>query len=91
MYFYILDGGTRVETDLGVTNNGDPINYTVSSLNVSGATSLQVGFEFSENGGGAGYDISEFTVIEGVAETSVEFSSTSDSVLEGAGTYDLYF
>lgn len=63
-YFYILDGGARVETIIGVTNSGDPVNYTVNNLDVSGNTSIQVGFEFSENGSGDGYSISSFTVSE---------------------------
>ncbi|MFY7669583.1 choice-of-anchor J domain-containing protein [Tenacibaculum sp. MEBiC06402] len=63
-YFYILDGGSRVETVIGVTNSGDPVNYTVNNLDVSGNTSIQVGFEFSENGSGDGYSVSSFTVTE---------------------------
>ncbi|WP_435412945.1 lamin tail domain-containing protein [Psychroserpens mesophilus] len=89
-YFYILDGGTRVETAFA-SSNGDPVNYSVLSLDVSGATTLEVGFEFSENGGGQGYSVSEFLVVEGTADTSVQFTSTSDSVIENAGTYDLTF
>ncbi|MEY8847895.1 lamin tail domain-containing protein [Psychroserpens sp. XS_ASV72] len=89
-YFYILDGGSRVETPVSSTN-GDPVNYSVLSLDVSGATSLEVGFEFSENGGGDGYNVSEFLVVEGSADTSVQFTSTSDTVIENAGTYDLTF
>ncbi|WP_198658893.1 T9SS type A sorting domain-containing protein [Winogradskyella tangerina] len=91
-YFYILDGGSRVETVIGVTNNGDPINYSIMGLDVSGATTLEVGFEFSENGSGDGYDVSEFTVTDtggGGATTSVQFTSTSASVLESVGTVDL--
>ena len=61
-YFYILDGGSRVETSIGVTNNGDPVNYNVTALDVSGASTLIIGFEFDENGSGDGYDIAEFKV-----------------------------
>jgi hypothetical protein len=89
-YFYILDGGARVETAVTSTN-GDPVNYSILGLNVSGATSLEVGFEFSENGGGQGYYVSEFLVIEGSSDTSVQFSSTSAIVFEDAGTFDLTF
>ena len=89
-YFYILDGGTRVETPVA-SNDGDPVNYSITGLDVSGATSLEVGFEFSENGGGQGYSVSEFLVVEGSADTSVQFTSTADTVFENAGTYDLTF
>ncbi len=65
-YFYILDGGSRVETVIGETNNGDPVNYSVTGLDVSGANTLVVGFEFSENGGGDGYTTSSFQVINAV-------------------------
>ena len=51
-YFYILDGGSRVETV--ITDFSSDLIYSVSSLDVSGATSLVVGFEFFENGGGDG-------------------------------------
>ncbi|NRA94302.1 MAG: lamin tail domain-containing protein, partial [Psychroserpens sp.] len=67
-YFYILDGGSRVETDVD-SSNGQPVNYSVLSLDVSGATSLEVGFEFFENGSGDGYDIANFMVVEGSADT----------------------
>jgi len=63
IYFYILDGGTRVETSIGATNNGDPLDYSIIGLDVSTANSLIVGFEFSENGGGDGYTTSSFQVI----------------------------
>ncbi|WP_425077417.1 lamin tail domain-containing protein [Psychroserpens sp. S379A] len=89
-YFYIIDGGTRVETPVS-SSNGDPVNYSLTGINVSGATDLEVGYEFSENGGGDGYSISEFIVVEGSTTTSVQFASTSDVVFEDAGTYDLTF
>ncbi|WP_456439425.1 lamin tail domain-containing protein [Psychroserpens sp.] len=90
IYFYSIDGAPRVETSVTSTN-GDPVNYALTGINVSGATDLEVGFEFSENGSNDGYSVSEFLVIEGATNTSVQFASTSDSVLEGAGTYDLTF
>ncbi len=48
-YFYILDGGTRVETAYIPSADGDNVNYTILSLDVSGATTLAVGFEFEEH------------------------------------------
>ncbi|WP_179004909.1 Calx-beta domain-containing protein [Winogradskyella forsetii] len=87
-YFYILDGGSRVETPI-FSSDGDPVNYSIIGLDVSGATNLEVGFEFSENGGGQGYSVSEFMVNEGASETSVQFSTTSTTVSEDVGTYDL--
>ncbi|MEN8900502.1 MAG: hypothetical protein ABF247_04305, partial [Nonlabens sp.] len=74
-YFYILDNGSRVETVIGATSNGDAVNYSVSNLDVSGNSLLVVGFEFSENGGGDGYDISQFKV------TSASSSGNSAPVI----------
>ena len=90
IYFYSIDGAPRVETAVTSTNGG-PVNYALTGINVSGATDLEVGFEFSENGSNDGYSVSEFLVIEGATNTSVQFASTSDSVMEGDGTYDLTF
>lgn len=93
-YFYILDGGARVETVIGVSDNGDPVNYAVAALDVSFATSLEVGFEFSENGGGDGYAVSEFVVVnagDANPDTSVQFTTTSSTVIEDDGTFDLTF
>lgn len=97
-YFYILDGGSRVETSVGASNNGDAVNYSVLGLDVSSASTLVVGFEFSENGGGDGYDISEFTVniassnpapvITNITATPTMPSST-DAVLISADITDL--
>ncbi|MEE4001316.1 lamin tail domain-containing protein [Tenacibaculum sp. FZY0031] len=77
-YFYILDGGTRVETEVSPTTNGDPVNYSIINLDVSGSSTLQVGFEFSENGSGDGYSISSFTVSE-TSDPSVGFDNASSS------------
>ncbi|MBV7268921.1 lamin tail domain-containing protein [Winogradskyella luteola] len=59
-YFYILDGGSRVETVM--SDFSSDLIYSVSSLDVSGATSLVVGFEFDENGSGDGYTTTSFKV-----------------------------
>ena len=90
-YFYILDGGSRVDAANISSSNGDPVNYSITDLDVSGASDLQVGFEFSENGGGDGYKVSEFIVAEGSTDTAVQLTSTSTSVFEDAGTFDLTF
>ncbi|WCO01149.1 lamin tail domain-containing protein [Psychroserpens ponticola] len=90
-YFYIIDGGSRVDAANISSSNGDPVNYSIIGLDVSGASTLEVGFEFFENGGGDGYDVSEFLVIEGATNTSVQLTSTSASVFEDVGTIDLTF
>ncbi|MHB0754276.1 lamin tail domain-containing protein [Polaribacter sp. M15] len=88
-YFYILDGGSRVETPIGETNNGDPVSYSISGLDVSGANSLVVGFEFSENGAGDGYSTSSFTVSEsgGTPSPTVSFDSASSAETETDATF----
>lgn len=58
-WYYLLDG-TR--TDIGglVTSDGDlSINETVD---ITGASTLQVGFDFEINGGGDGFDVSSVSV-----------------------------
>ncbi|MGB2087456.1 MAG: beta strand repeat-containing protein, partial [Psychroflexus salarius] len=87
-YFYILDGGSRVSTNVGASNNGDAVNYSVTNLDVSSNSTLVVGFEFSENGAGDGYETSSFTVTGTLAtsDTQVQFDSASTSVNEDAGT-----
>ena len=92
-YFYILDGGIRIETEVGVTTNGDPLNYTISALDVSSHNTLTVGFEFSENGNGEGYTTTQYivTVPAATSNTLVEFTNSSSSIAEGVGTIDLTF
>lgn len=80
-YFYILDGGSRVTTSIGVTNDGDPVNYNITNLDVSGASTLVVGFEFSENGVGAGYATTSFTVTD-VSSPTVGFDNTTSTEME---------
>ncbi|WP_397447339.1 lamin tail domain-containing protein [Polaribacter sp. R77954] len=88
-YFYILDGGSRVETPIGETNNGDPVSYSISGLDVSGVNSLVVGFEFSENGAGDGYSTSSFTVSEsgGTPSPTITFDSASSAETETDATF----
>ncbi|QTY26263.1 Calx-beta domain-containing protein [Flavobacterium sp. CS20] len=90
-YFYILDGGARVNTNIGATITSDAVNYNVLNLDVSATSTLVVGFEFNENGGGDGYETSSFTVTGTplTSDTQVNFASASTSVLENAGSVDL--
>ncbi len=69
-YFYILDGGSRVSSGNISSANGDDVNYTVTGLDVSGATSLVVGFEFDENGSGDGYTTTSFQVVNAACSVS---------------------
>lgn len=81
-YFYILDGGSRVETANITSNNGDPLNYSIT-VDVSGANSIVVGFEFDENGGGDGYTTSSFTVSETpVATPGITLGAVSGNTSE---------
>ncbi|WP_299617197.1 lamin tail domain-containing protein [uncultured Tenacibaculum sp.] len=84
-YFYILDGGTRVDTTIGATNNGDPVNYSINNLDVSGNNSIQVGFEFSENGSGDGYSISSFSV-SNASNQAINFNNSTSSINETDAT-----
>lgn len=63
-YFYILDGGTPVETDIPLSGDtsGTAVNFSITGLDVSAANTLVVGFSFNCNGSGDGYSISEFKV-----------------------------
>ena len=58
-FYYALDGAAEVPT---TTTSGAPPNYSVSSLDVSSANSIVVGFNFNINGAGDGWAISSFTV-----------------------------
>ncbi|WP_334055685.1 lamin tail domain-containing protein [Polaribacter sp. P097] len=85
-YFYILDGGSRVETANISSSNGDNVNYTIT-VDVSGVNSIVVGFEFDENGGGDGYTTSSFTVSESAAATpGVSLSAVSGNTNEDGST-----
>ncbi|WGH75406.1 lamin tail domain-containing protein [Tenacibaculum tangerinum] len=86
-YFYILDGGTRVETTVESTVNGDPVNYNIYNLDVATNNTIQVGFEFNENGDGNGYSIASFTVSE-TANPSVGFDAASSSENETNTTFN---
>ncbi|MCD9586085.1 lamin tail domain-containing protein [Tenacibaculum maritimum] len=86
-YFYILDNGTRVETVIGATSNGDAVNYAVNNLDVSGSNTIQVGFEFSENGSGDGYTVNSFTVTASSSPV-VSFDAASSSQNETNATFN---
>lgn len=87
-YFYILDGGSRVESSNISSSNGVSVNYTITNLDVSGATTLVVGFEFSENGAGDGYETSSFTVtsIGGSATPGITLNPVSGNTNESGTT-----
>lgn len=87
VYFYILDGGSRIETDMGATSSGDALNYSINNLDVSGASSLIVGFEFSENGGSQGYTTSSFTVSESIVTPTITFDSATSTETETDATF----
>lgn len=79
-YFYILDGGSRVETNVS-SSNGNPVNYSIVGLDVSSVSTLEVGFEFSENGSNQGYDVSEFIVTAGCAAPTTQASAYNTTSL----------
>jgi len=81
-YFYILDGGARVETANINSNNGDALDYNIPNLDVSSASSLVVGFEFDENGGNDGYETSSFIVTAASNQPNLLVSETNISELE---------
>lgn len=64
-WFYSLDGGAAVTADLP---SGD-FDQTFSNVDVSGGSSLVVGFNFNHNGGSDGFSISSVSV-EAVPEPS---------------------
>ena len=62
-YFYIIDGvETTVDVPLTGDSAGDPVNLASGTLDVTSASTLQVGFRFNVNGAGDGYDICSFIV-----------------------------
>lgn len=64
-YFYSLDGGAEVTTDIPIANSepaGTAVSYKLPDVDVSGASNLVVGFRFNVNGGGDGYEISSYVV-----------------------------
>lgn len=84
-YFYILDNGSRIGTGDISSNNDDPINYNINNLDVSGASSLIVGFEFFENGANQGYSTSSFSVTNSSpisAVPTVTFDTAASSETE---------
>lgn len=91
-YFYILDGGARISTGDISSNDGDALNYNINSLDVSGATTLIVGFEFTENGGDQGYSTSSFTVSDtspSPTGPTVTFDTATSSETETDATFNV--
>lgn len=58
-WFYSIDAGSQVNQLF--TNDGS-LDHTFSNVDVSGASSLVVGFSFNVNGAGDGVDVSSLTV-----------------------------
>lgn len=89
-YFYILDGGTPVEFDIALSGDtaGTAVNYSVTNLDVSSASSLVVGFAFNCDGAGDGYSISSFIVtsVGGPATPGITLSAVSGNTIESGTT-----
>ncbi|MDP5105783.1 MAG: hypothetical protein NWQ31_06395, partial [Polaribacter sp.] len=91
-YFYILDGGSRISTGNISTSDGDALNYNITSLDVSGASTLIVGFEFTENGGDQGYSTSSFTVSDASPSPTgptITFDGATSSETETDATFNV--
>ena len=88
-YFYVLDGGVAVITDVSIGNEGPgaPVNYSIMGLDVSGVSSLQVGFRFQVNGAGDGYLISSFEVSSPLLPIVI----SSFEVINQAATIKIHF
>ncbi len=63
-YFHTLDGGAEQVTDVPLSGDtaGTPLDYSVTSLDVTSAGALTVGFNFNVNDGNDGYEIISFVV-----------------------------
>jgi len=62
-FFYNLDGGGEVVFGIGVEDaSATNVAAVVSSLDVSGASSLVVGFAFNHNGSSDSFDVGGLTV-----------------------------
>ncbi|TXD54279.1 MULTISPECIES: T9SS type A sorting domain-containing protein [unclassified Polaribacter] len=70
-YYYILDGGIPIETNIILTEDtdGTSVNYSITNLDVSVASTLIVGFAFNCSGGTTGYSISSFKVTDSSPST----------------------
>lgn len=90
-YYYILDDGPAVETAIILSGDtdGTPVNYAISNLDVSSATSLIVGFSFNCNGANDGYAISSFTVTETSSlPTTITWEGSDSSDWATASNWD---
>ena len=88
-YFYTLDGGTDVTTDISLSADtaGTAVNWAITSLDVSGVDFITVGFNFQVNGSGDGYEISEISVDDMPAPgVTVTLGGGSLDVEEGGAT-----
>ncbi|MGK0413615.1 MAG: hypothetical protein ACJA1B_001823, partial [Polaribacter sp.] len=90
-YYYILDDGSPVETAIVLSGDtdGTPVNYAITNLDVSSATSLVVGFSFNCNGANDGYAISSFTVTETSSlPTTITWDGSDSSDWATAANWD---
>lgn len=62
-YYYTLDGGSKQSFYYFTDDpNGPDLNAILADLDVSGASTLTVGFDANVNGGGDGFTLSSVTV-----------------------------
>lgn len=61
-WYYTLDGGTPVTVSMATGSNVS-YNQTWDSVDVSTASTLEVGFTFSHNGSSDGFNITSVTVV----------------------------
>ena len=85
-FFYVLDGGSRIYFGEGledVTHTDEAVS--VDALDVSGAASLVVGFEFNHNGGADFFNVDLLTVEETMAPagTTLAIAPTDADKAEG--------
>ncbi len=95
-YFYRLDGGADVTTDVVLSGDtqGTAVDWSLPSLNVAGVNTLTVGFSFNVNGAGDGYEISPIVVDDlgggGAPGVTVTPSGGSLDVAEAGATSDTF-
>jgi len=81
-WYYIVDG---VQTDGPRVTSDGSLDFT-QAVDVSGASTLKVGFAFEVNGAGDGFDITSLTVNDGVPSPEMTLSLDPTSVSENGGT-----
>ncbi|MDB4669732.1 hypothetical protein OAF33_01670 [bacterium] len=81
-WYYLLDG---VRTDAATITNDGSLDYSVE-IDVSGASTLVVGFTFNVNGAGDGFEISSVQVNDGVPTPEITLALDPPSISENGGT-----